>query len=263
VANVPIWQVDAFTDRPFRGNPAAVCLLDEERDASWMQSVAAEMNFSETAFVRRITDGFELRWFTPTVEVDLCGHATLASGFTVWKAGLIQPDEDIYFHTRSGVLTASRSGETILLDFPAMPVEECAAPPGLLESLDVTPDFVGKTTFDSYLIATSPAAVRSLRPDFRKLKEIPTHGVIVTAPSDDPQFDFISRYFAPAAGIDEDPVTGSAHCALGPYWCRQLGKTAMVGLQASSRGGIVHVELNGDRVILGGQAVLVLRGELV
>jgi PhzF family phenazine biosynthesis protein len=261
--SVPIWQVDAFTDRPFRGNPAAVCLLDEERDASWMQSVAAEMNLSETAFVRQIPEGFQLRWFTPTVEVDLCGHATLASAYTVWKAELIKPDESIRFHTRSGVLTASRSDETILLDFPATPVEECAAPTGLLEMLDITPNFIGKTTFDSYLIATSPAVVRALHPDIRKLKEVPIHGLIVTARSDDPQFDFISRFFAPAAGIDEDPVTGSAHCALGFYWNRQSGKTQMVGFQASSRGGIVHVKLNGNRVILGGHAVLVLRGELV
>jgi PhzF family phenazine biosynthesis protein len=263
MSRVPIWHVDAFTDRPFSGNPAAVCLLDNERKLSWMQSVAAEMNLSETAFLRPLADGYELRWFTPTIEVDLCGHATLASAFTIWEAGAAKASEPIRFHTRSGVLTASLDGGRILLDFPAAPVEECTAPPGLLDALDVKCRFIGKTTSDMYLLeVNSPTSVRSLRPDFRELAEIPIHGAIVTARSDDPRFDFISRFFAPSAGIDEDPVTGAAHCCLAPYWGERLHKTVMVGFQASARGGIVHVRLNGDRVILGGQAVLVLNGEL-
>jgi PhzF family phenazine biosynthesis protein len=228
-----------------------------------MKAVAAEMNLSETAFVRAIDDGFQLRWFTPKLEVDLCGHATLATAFALWSAGVARADEPIRFHTRSGVLTASRNGGLIELDFPAAPTEPSQPPAGLCEALGTTPTFVGKTRFNSYLMVTSPHSVRTLRPDFRRLSEIPSHGVIVTAESDDPQFDFISRYFAPAAGIDEDPVTGSAHCCLGPYWGQRLAKTGMVGFQASARGGVVHVRLNGDRVILGGHAVLVLAGELV
>jgi PhzF family phenazine biosynthesis protein len=259
---VPIWQVDAFADRPFRGNPAAVCLLEQERDPAWMQSVAAEMNLSETAFVRPIRDGFELRWFTPTIEVELCGHATLASAFTLWEANLAGAAEPIHFHTRSGVLTASRDGATILLDFPAAPANECPAPSGLLESLNLSAGFVGKTKSETYLVLAPSASVRSLRPDFAKLTQVPIQSVIVTAPSDDPRFDFISRFFAPNAGINEDPVTGSAHCCLAPFWARRLNKSKMVGFQASARGGVVHVRLDGDRVELGGQAVLVLKGEL-
>jgi PhzF family phenazine biosynthesis protein len=262
MAVIPIWQVDAFTNRPFSGNPAAVCLLDDERDASWMQSVAAEMNLSETAFLRRLDDGFELRWFTPVVEVDLCGHATLASAFTLWKAGVVTANESIRFHTRSGVLTAYYDADRIQLDFPASPPESCQVPADLVEVVGVDPTVVGKTRF-WFFVVDSADSVRALKPDFRQLAEITSSGVIVTASSEDPCFDFISRFFAPAAGIDEDPVTGSAHCCLGPYWGQLLGKTNMVGYQASPRGGIVHVRLNGDRVILGGQAVLIWKGELV
>jgi PhzF family phenazine biosynthesis protein len=264
VTGVPIWQVDAFTDRPFAGNPAAVCLLNHEPNESWMQSVAAEMNLSETAFVRRIEEGFQLRWFTPKIEVSLCGHATLASAFVVWSAGLISTNEPIRFHTKSGVLTASRNGELIELNFPVTRFETCDPPAALLQALGVeSPTFVGRTTFGSYLVVTTPDVVRALRPNFRKLIEIQGDGAIVTAESDDTRFDFISRYFAPRAGIDEDPVTGSAHCCLCPYWSQRLGKTVMTGYQASTRGGVVHVRLHGDRVILGGHAVLVLTGELV
>jgi predicted PhzF superfamily epimerase YddE/YHI9 len=263
MAGVPIWQVDAFTDQPFAGNPAAVCLLDEERDDSWMQSVAAEMNLSETAFVRRLADGFQLRWFTPAIEVDLCGHATLASAHALWAAGVVGADEPIRFHTRSGVLTASRDGELIRLDFPATPAAACSPPDGLLEAVGARPTWVGKTISGTFLLLTSAGAVRSLRPDFRALKGTGVRSVIVTAASDDRRFDFISRFFAPTAGIDEDPVTGSAHCCLGPFWGDRLGKSELVAFQASARGGIVHVEVRGDRVILGGRAVLVLRGELV
>jgi PhzF family phenazine biosynthesis protein len=264
MAGVPIWQVDAFTDRPFAGNPAAVCLLDYEPNDSWMQLVAAEMNLPETAFVRRIDDGFQLRWFTPKVEVNLCGHATLASALVVWRAGLVSTNETIRFHTKSGVLTASRNGELIELDFPVTRFETCDPPAALLQALSVeSPTFFGRTTFGSYLVVTTPDVVRSLQPNFRKLIEVQGDGAIVTAESDDPRFDFISRYFAPRAGIDEDPVTGSAHCCLCPYWSQRLGKSEMTGYQASARSGVVHVRLQGDRVILGGNAVPVLKGELV
>jgi PhzF family phenazine biosynthesis protein len=261
--SIPLWQVDAFTDRPFAGNPAAVCLLEGPCEDAWMQSVAAEMNLSETAFLRPLAHGFDLRWFTPKVEVDLCGHATLASAFTLWEMGVIASEQSIDFHTRSGILTASREGEMISLDFPATSVEACDAPRELLESLNITPTFIGKTVFDRFLVADSAATVRSLAPDFRRLAKVAARGAIVTAASDLPGVDFISRFFAPASGIDEDPVTGSAHCALAPYWANELRKSRLVGYQTSRRGGTVHVEVRGDRVILGGQAVAVMKGELV
>lgn len=261
--SIPLWQVDAFTDKPFAGNPAAVCFLEHNRAADWMQSVAAEMNLSETAFVRPLEEGFELRWFTPKVEVDLCGHATLASAFTLWEMGVVTANQPICFHTRSGVLTASRQHGIIELDFPAAPVETCEPPSGLLEALGIDATFVGKTKFDRFLVVDSAEKIRALQPDFRQLATIAARGVIVTAVSDLPGVDFISRFFAPSHGIDEDPVTGSAHCALAPCWAKVLGKERMVGYQASQRGGTVHVELKGDRVILGGQAVLVMKGELL
>jgi PhzF family phenazine biosynthesis protein len=258
-----MWQVDAFADRPFSGNPAAVFILDEDREASWMQAVASEMNLAESAFVRQTVDGFELRWFTPSVEVDLCGHATLASAHILWTTGIVATSDRIRFHTRSGVLTASCNRELIELDFPATPADACHPPSGLLEALGVEPSYTGETSFDSFLVVHSAHVVRSLRPDFRRLAEVPNRGVIVTAASDEPHFDFISRFFAPAAGIDEDPVTGSAHCCLGPYWSQRLDKLELVGYQASPRGGVVRVSVSGDRVILGGRAVTVLKGELL
>ena len=260
---IPCLQVDAFTDRPFAGNPAAIVLLDEPRDEGWMQSVAVEMNLSETAFVRPLEEGYELRWFTPAFEVDLCGHATLAAAHVLWTEGVAPDSEPIRFHTRSGILTATRSDRLIELDFPATPAEPTTPPDGLLEALDVQPSFVGKSLFDKFVVVESEDVVRGLSPDFVKLKSITMRGVIVTSTSRDPQFDFISRYFAPAAGINEDPVTGSAHCCLGPYWSQQTGKAELTGFQASSRGGVVQVKIRDDRVILGGQAVTVLRGEIV
>ena len=259
---IRVLQIDAFTDRPFAGNPAAVCLLEDEQGADWMQAVATEMNLSETAFVRPLDDGFELRWFTPAIEVDLCGHATLASAHGLWGEGVVSGTQPIRFHTKSGVLTCTQDGDFIELDFPATPAEEAEPPEGLLDALGAQPSFVGKSKFDLFLLVESEEAVRSLRPDFSRLREISVRGVIVTSTSDDARFDFVSRYFAPGAGIDEDPVTGSAHCCLGPYWSEQLGKTEMTAFQASARGGTVRVRVKGDRVLLGGQAVTVLRGEL-
>jgi len=257
---IRLFQVDAFTDRPFAGNPAAVCLLQDARDEAWMQSVAAEMNLSETAFLLPREDGFDLRWFTPKIEVDLCGHATLASAHALWTAGLVANDRNIRFHTRSGLLLCTRRGNVVEMDFPATPVEEVTPPEGLVTALGVEPSFVGQSKFDKFLVVESENVVRSLEPDFSMLREIPMRGVMVTSLSEDPRFDFLSRYFAPGVGIDEDPVTGSAHCCLGPFWSGRLGKSEMTAFQASSRGGVVSVKVLGDRVVLGGQAVTVLDG---
>jgi PhzF family phenazine biosynthesis protein len=255
-------QIDAFTERAFAGNPAAVCLLEGERSAEWMQAVASEMNLSETAFVRCLDGSFELRWFTPAIEVELCGHATLAAAHALWTERIVADGVPIRFHTRSGVLTCAQRDPLIELDFPATPPEEAPPPPGLLEALGTTPSYVGQSPFDKFVILESEKAVRALRPDFVRLREIPMRGVIVTSLSSDSRFDFVSRYFAPGAGIDEDPVTGSAHCCLAPFWSERLGKTEMTGFQASARGGIVHVRTTRDRVVLGGRAVTVFEGRL-
>ena len=255
-------QVDAFTAEPFRGNPAAVCLLDRERDDAWMQSVAAEMNLSATAFLLKRDDGYSLRWFTPGVEVALCGHATFASAHALWEEKLLAPDEAARFYTRSGLLTATR-GQDIELDFPATPEQPSDPPPALLESLGIAvPVYVGKNKFDYLVEVESEEVVRRLDPDLAQLRGVPVRGVIVTSRSSSPEFDFVSRFFAPGSGIDEDPMTGSAHCCLAPYWAARLGKNEMVAFQASPRGGVVRVRLDGDRVKLGGRAVTVLRGSL-
>ncbi len=261
---IRVVQVDAFTDRPFSGNPAAVIVLDEPGDAGWMQNVALEMNISETAFLVRRKDGdFDLRWFTPAVEVDLCGHATLASAHVLWEEGHLPPDVQARFHTRSGLLTADPRNGSIILDFPATPEQRTEPPAGLVESLGVRAAYVGKNAFDYLVEVDSEATVRALTPDFGALGAIRARGIIVTARASSPGFDFVSRFFAPAAGINEDPVTGSAHSTLGPFWSARLGKTSFVACQVSPRGGVVDVEVVGDRVRLGGRAVTVLRGELV
>lgn len=271
MASIRCWQVDAFTDRPFAGNPAAVCWLEEAADPAWMQSVAAEMNLSETAFVRRLasdpasdhTAGFELRWFTPLVEVDLCGHATLATAHALWSTGLQPAAETLHFHTRSGLLTCTRDGQFIELDFPATPAEATEPADGLLEALGSVPSFIGRTRFDFLAVYPSPDELRGLRPDFVKLERIPVRGVIATSPSDDPRFDFFTRFFAPAVGVNEDPVCGSAHCCLAPYWSARLGKTNLNAYQASPRGGVLRLRHRGARVTLGGQAVTVWQGQLL
>lgn len=258
-----VFQVDAFTATPFRGNPAAVVPLEAPRDDAWMQDVAREMNLSETAFLLPMADGQRLRWFTPAVEVDLCGHATLASAHVLWETGRLADDAEARFHTRSGLLTARRDGDWIEMDFPATPPAPAAAPPGLLEALGVEAADVARSRFDYLVRVSSAAAVRAVRPDFGRLREVEARGVIVTAEADDGAHDFVSRFFAPRAGVDEDPVTGSAHCCLAPYWAARTGRDAMAGYQASARGGAVHVRLDGDRVKLRGRAVTVLRGILV
>jgi PhzF family phenazine biosynthesis protein len=258
----PVTVVDAFTDRPFAGNPAAVCLLPAARDAAWMQDVAREMNLAETAFLVRANDGFDLRWFTPSVEVDLCGHATLASAHVLWERREVEGDRTARFHTRSGLLTAERKGEWIEMDFPAEPEQPVEAPADLVRGLGAVGRYVGLNRLDFLVELDSEEAVRDLRPDFRSLAALGTRGVIVTARSSAAGIDFVSRFFAPGAGIDEDPVTGSTHCCLGPFWQARLGKDELVGFQASARGGIVRVRPLGERVILAGQAVTVLRGEI-
>ena len=258
-----IFQVDAFTDKPFSGNPAGVCVLPGPQDDRWMQNVAREMNLSETAFLLRQTDGYNLRWFTPAVEVELCGHATLASAHRLWEAGYLEAGEQARFHTLSGLLTAERRGDWIEMNFPAKPEEPASAPPGLIEALGVPAKYIGKSHFDYLVEVDSEEIVRNTKPDFTLLAKIPVRGVIVTSLASSGDYDFVSRFFAPQVGINEDPVTGSAHCCLSPFWSKRLGKSELVGYQASARGGVVHVRLDGDRVYLGGQAITVLRGELV
>ncbi len=261
---IPIYQVDSFTSEPFKGNPAGVCLLDHPADEAWMQHVAAEMNLSETAFVVKRSDGaFDLRWFTPAVEVELCGHATLAAAHILWEIEVLAADSEARFHTASGLLTAVREGDRITLDFPANPPEPIEPPPGLLDALGVTASYVGRTRFDYFVGVGETGAVREASPNFGELKRLGVRGVMITARSDDDAYHFVSRFFAPGAGIDEDPVTGSAHCALAPFWAAKLGRVELVGYQASARGGVVYCRVAGDRVLLSGQAVTVLRGDLI
>ena len=256
--------MDAFTSKAFGGNPAAVCVLPQPAPEEWMRSVASEMNLSETAFLTPEDGGFRLRWFTPAVEVDLCGHATVASAHVLWQDGHLQAGQQARFHTRSGLLLADQRGDWIELDFPAKIVAATPAPPELLPALGVpAANFVGKNAFDYLVEVDSEETVRALSPDHSTLRKLPVRGIIVTARSTGGEFDFVSRFFAPGSGIDEDPVTGSAHVALGPYWSERLGKTEFLAYQASPRGGVVRVKLAGDRVLLGGQAVTVLTADLL
>jgi len=266
---VRYYVVDAFTSRPFAGNPAAVVPLDHWPDDAWLQNVAREMNLSETAYLVPNADGYDLRWFTPAVEVDLCGHATIASSAVLTKLGKLSDGREVAFSTRSGRLTTRRTGTLFQLDFPALPIRESgshllAGPAaGLAEALGAVPRFVGCGRFDLLAEVESESVVRAVAPDFRRIGRMPFRGLIVTARSDAPEFDFASRFFAPALGVDEDPVCGSAHCCLATYWAERLGKTKMVGHQVSARSGVVHVELRGDRVQLGGKGVIVAGGELL
>lgn len=260
---IPIFQLDSFTEKPFSGNPAGVCILGGAKDEGWMQMVAREMNLSETAFLYRDKDSFNLRWFTPVLEVDLCGHATLASAHILFTEGYLEPGKQARFNTKSGLLKAERKGDWTQLDFPAEPEASAETPPELARALGVSPEYVGKNRFAYLVVVDSEDTVRGIQPDFELLRSIPGVRVIVTSRADSETYDFISRFFAPGAGIDEDPVTGSAHCCLGPYWGAKLGKDELVGYQASARGGIVKVHLAGDRVFLGGKAVTVFKGELL
>lgn len=258
----PLYIVDAFTDRPFAGNPAAVCLLDGPRDAAWMQALAGELNLPETAFLHPRADGdWDLRWFTPTVEVDLCGHATLASAHVLWRERHAAAGE-LRFHTRSGLLTAERDARGIGLQLPADPPQQFETPPALAAALGAVPAWTGRCRIGCLAVLADAGQVRELAPDWDGLAGLDADGVIATAAGDPPEYDFVSRFFAPRLGIPEDPVTGAAHCALAPYWCERLGRTRLTGFQASRRGGVVGVELAGDRVRLSGQAVTVHSGVL-
>jgi PhzF family phenazine biosynthesis protein len=262
---ISIYQVDAFTEEPFKGNPAGVCLLREPANAGWMQSVAAEMNLAETAFPLSEGDGFRLRWFTPKVEVKLCGHATLATAHVLWESGILAPDREARFQTLSGLLTARRDGGLIELDFPARP--PLPRPPdwadAVVGALGIKPLYIGMSAEDVLFEAADEEAVRSIKPDFATLRSLPARGVIVTSRSSDKRFDFVSRFFAPAVGVDEDPVTGSSHTVLVPYWAGRLGKTSFTAFQASARGGVLHLRYEGDRVKIAGRAVTVIKGEIV
>ena len=259
---VPFALVDAFTEAPFAGNPAGVCVLDRDPEPRWMQQVAAEANQAETAFLVPRGDRWALRWFTPMAEVDLCGHATLGSAHYLWESGRAPEGAPIVFRTKSGELTARRGAKDIALDFPALTSVWADMPPDLEDALGATVASFSASKFDCLVELESEAAVRDLKPDLARLSNLPWRGACVTAPATTPGFDFVSRFFAPGSGIDEDPVTGSAHCCLGPFWGARLGKTELTGYQASARGGVVRVTLAGARVLLGGQAVTVLRGQL-
>ena len=259
----PFLVVDAFTSQPFHGNPAAVVPLDRWPSDVWLQNVAMEMNHAETAFLVPAVSGHHLRWFTPAVEVDLCGHATLAAAKALDHLNLWPANGPVRFQTRSGELRVNRQGSQFELDFPVLPQAPCPAPPNLIQALATTPTHVGKNSMDYLVELPNEQALRDLRPDLKLLGTIPCRGVIATAASDNPDFDCVSRFFAPAVGVDEDPVTGSAHCCLAEYWSKKTGKQALVGYQASRRGGIVTMRLAQNRVILGGQAVVVSEGKLL
>ena len=260
-----ITQVDAFADRPFTGNPAAVCVLEKPCEEAWMQLVAGEMNLSETAFLVRRGRDYDLRWFTPSIEVDLCGHATLASAHVLWEQGHLPASEAARFHTRSGVLTVTRKGNWIEMDFPATPAEPDRAHEldDVISGLGVKVQNVGRTRFDYLVEVESENEVRALRPDFARIGRLQTRGLIVTSRASVAGHDYVSRFFAPGAGVNEDPVTGSTHCCLGPYWKERLGRDNLIGYQASARGGYVRTRCEGDRVFISGQAVTVMRGELL
>ncbi len=256
--------VDAFTDRPFAGNPAAVCVMEGPADEAWMKAVAREMNLSETAFLYPEGEQtWRLRWLTPQVEVDLCGHATLASAHVLWQTGRLAPEADARFLSRSGPLGARRQDGRIVLDFPAQTPMPGAPLPGLAQALGATPVSVARGRTDTLVELASAAEVRELKPDMTAIAALDTRCVMVTAPGDLPGIDFVSRFFGPRVGIPEDPVTGAAHTLLGPFWAARLGKQQLVGYQASARGGTVYLQLRGDRLDLGGHAVTISEGEIL
>jgi PhzF family phenazine biosynthesis protein len=256
IRQLQIFQVNAFVKAPYQGNPAGVCLLLEERDEDYYRKVVIKMDFAETAFIFQKDNTLNLRWFTRAGnEVDLCGHATLASAYILWGKGYIRPAETIRFQTKSGILTAKSDGEHITLGFPLEEITVVDNSEYDFENhLGLTPLFIGRTRFDYLLVADTENAVKYLTPDFEKLKNIQTRGVIVTAKSENEQYDFVSRFFAPSIGVNEDPVTGSAHNVLGIYWSGILKKKKLIGYQASREGGIVGVEVLKDRVLLSGRA---------
>jgi PhzF family phenazine biosynthesis protein len=259
---LPIFQVNAFTDKLFSGNPAGVCILSEPKNEKWLQNVARELNFAETAFLLKEGAGFRLRWFSPAVEIDLCGHATLASAHILWERGYIRSDGPARFFTNSGLLTAKRKDDWIELDFPCEPAVKVTTPNFIAKALGVIPVYVGKNRFDYLVELKSEKTLRDLKPDLSLIKKIPARGLIVTSVAKSGDYDFVSRFFAPVAGIDEDHVTGSAHCCLAPFWKERLNKNEFFAYQASPRGGFMHVSIAGKRVLLLGKAVTFLSGEI-
>ncbi|GAA2911163.1 PhzF family phenazine biosynthesis protein [Streptosporangium fragile] len=258
-----IYTVDSFTDEFFKGNPAGVCVLDKPVPDAWMQSLAAEMRHSETAFLLAGGAGepYSLRWFTPTAEVALCGHATLATAHVLYSTGTAP--ETLEFSTKSGILSVTRDKYGLItMDFPAKVLQEAAPPPGLIEALGVKHVWVGKNIWDYLVEVESEDDVLAASPDFRALETVDARGTIVTARASRPDADYVSRFFAPRVGVPEDPVTGSAHCALAPYWAAKLGSDTLVGAQLSQRGGSIRTTVRGDRVELSGRAVTVLSGTL-
>lgn len=257
---VPIYHIDAFTNVPFGGNPAGVCLLDEKADPVWMQQIAKEMNLSETAFLHREDEYYSLRWFTPVTEVELCGHATLAAAHVLWLRGDVNETEEIRFHTLSGTLTARKVEDWIELNFPVAKLEAADLTDRYLVALGISPDVIMHSDEKILIEVADETIVRKMKPDFSALLKLPGRGIIVTAVSETPGIDFVSRYFAPWVGINEDPVTGSAHCMLAPYWQKKLAKNYLTAYQASTRGGILKLRLSGERVYISGQAVTVMQG---
>jgi PhzF family phenazine biosynthesis protein len=260
--SISVFHVDAFTSRPFAGNAAAVCILDKPYADNWLQQVAGEMNLAATTFLYPQHDGYHVRWFSHQVELELCGHGTLASAHTLWEQGYLPHNKPVRFYTRAGLLVARHTDDWIELAFPAKPEEQVLEPqPILMASLGITPRYIGKSQLDYLVEVPSEEDLRALRPNFALLATFPTRGIIVTAATNPAsEYDFVSRFFCPAVGINEDPVTGSAHCVLSPFWSKRFGRAQLIGYQASQRGGIVRVHLDGDRVYLSGQAVTVLRG---
>jgi predicted PhzF superfamily epimerase YddE/YHI9 len=261
--SLPIFAVDAFAEKPFSGNPAAVVFLDVERSDAWLQATAAEFNLSETAFVLPCGDAYALRWFTPLVEVPLCGHATLASAHALWESGRLAKEKEARFETRSGRLTARRDGEWIVLDLPSLPVSPAKPPPGLLSALHDTPIAFAENDGVCLLEMDSEETVRRAAPDLAKWDAVTKKGLILTAPARRKTYDVVSRCFFPADGIPEDPVTGSAHCAIGPYWAERLGKPVLTAYQASKRGGTLLLRVKEGRVDVGGRAVTAWSGSLL
>jgi PhzF family phenazine biosynthesis protein len=256
-----VFHVDAFSSHPFGGNPAGVCLLTEPRSYVWMQRVAEELNLPETTFLRKENEGYNLRWFTPSVEVEISGHGTLASAHVLWEHGLLEPNEQAHFTTMSGWLHATQNNGWIELDFPAEPVEDAVAPSEMVRALDAPVTYVGLNRLDYLVELDSETAVRTMKPDVDVLKHLPVRAIIVTAKSSSPEYDYVTRFFAPGIGVNEDPVTGSSHCSLGPYWSKKLGKTELLAYQASRREGVVRIRMEKERVFLGGRATTIFSGE--
>ena len=258
-----LFQVDAFTNRPFGGNPACVVLLEKEQTEKWMQSVASEMNLSETAFITGKKSPFNLRWFTPAVEVELCGHATLATAHVLYETEIMQRNERIIFKIRSGILSTTYHNGWIEMDFPAFPALEINKKDEITRALNATPDQVYSSGESIMAVYDNPEKIHKMTPDFELIKEFKIQGIMATSHSDEPDVDFISRYFAPYVGIDEDPVTGSAHCSLGPFWGERLNKTILNAKQVSARGGTIRVELKENRTVISGQAVTIFTGAIL